>query len=122
MSGHRKSRTYRVQRIPAVIEQHQLGAVLAKALDDDAANIEVCSLAPSLNDWEQVHLNVATVIFKKIPSKIDDRNTRWSVSIENFGIMHELVLDTDFLGFTPLNYVQDRDLAYTSVLEVKFLC
>ena len=117
MPSRRCDRTYRVQHVPAVIEQHQLASILATALDYSATNIEICSLAPSLSPHEQSRYNVATVAFKDTPAVLDTDGPQWTISIPGLGKIHELVFDVDFLGFTPLNNIQDRDIVYTFVLQ-----
>jgi hypothetical protein len=105
MSLGRDQPTYRVRRIPPYVQRTQLANFLTQNIQglggDD--NIRIRSLAPSLGDWTRHPSQTATLTFEEQPSRFRDGRSEWAITIP--GHEHSLVLDTNFLDFTPMNDV-----------------
>jgi hypothetical protein len=105
--------TYRVRHIPIDVGFSQLGQFLADLLDEDVANVRACSLAPSLQVWENPRSSVATITFIKTPALLDADQKEWRVPLP--GTVRNLIIDTHFLGLTPLNNVSDEEYTSTCI-------
>jgi hypothetical protein len=87
----------------AVDTTEDVKSLVNERLDDiPVHSIHVYSLATTLNFWENLPSKVATIMFDTLPSLILDSpdNDHWAIPSSR------LVLDTNFLGMTPLNDIQ----------------
>ena len=105
MPRSRLGRTYRVQQLPARLHKHEVAAFLVSASRElgHSTNIEVFSTAPSLNVYEQYPTRVATLMFKETPQCFDNDQEQWKVFCEDPQWPRNIIFDTHFGGFTPLN-------------------
>lgn len=102
----RKARTYRVRQLPSYLKfPRQVADFLAGIAEDLGApeDIEVFSLATSLNPLEIPPSKVATIMFEKTPRPFDNDLNQWSISGQLIGLARDIIIDTHFLDFTPLN-------------------
>jgi hypothetical protein len=108
---NQKPLTFRVRRIPATLTSLTLPSYLQSYFkEDNDAPIEIIvrSLAPSPDDWNVPAKQTATVEFTKLPHCFTDpAQTQWK--IPSNGSYQDVLFDKDFLGFTPLNHVQDAN-------------
>lgn len=109
MPRSHESRTYRVRQLPQNLHQHGVASFLAEASSElgSAANIQVFSVAPSLNLYERTPTKTATVVFKETPQCFNDDKTQWTIISGHPEWPRHLIFDIHFIGFTPLN-----DLGY----------
>lgn len=105
------SRTvFRVRGLPNDVKTTEdVAKLLISRLGDMADDcIRVYSLATSLNSWESQRSKTATVMFQTPPSLLKESpgEKEWSVPA-NQGQPHVdvLMLDTHFMGMTPMNDV-----------------
>jgi len=98
--------TYRLRGCPAAAGEAALRDGLARALGDVTPNdIHIQSLATALDPWKRPPTKTATLRFARAPSVIDSQTkTEWKM--EGHGLDGTLLLDTHFLGLTPLNEVK----------------
>jgi hypothetical protein len=99
--------TYRVRQLPAHIDGHRLPAFLI-SLENSIGpleNINVHSLAGSLNTFEDVPTQTATVTFNVVPRVFTNHDTEWVFETRRLGLQKNIIFDTHFLGFTALNDV-----------------
>lgn len=94
----------------AVQTAEDVKRLVNERLDDvPAHSIHVYSLATSLYLWENPPSRVATIMFDKLPSFILDNpdNDEWAIPSKGVHANnYSLILDTNFLGMTPLNDIQ----------------
>lgn len=97
---------FRLRGLPnTVTNLDDVASLLCERLDEiPIHHIHVCSLASTLNIREDPKSKVATVMFETAPSVVQDNlgEDQWSIPHTDF----DLILDTHFLGMTPLNDVQ----------------
>ncbi|KIX98191.1 uncharacterized protein Z520_06271 [Fonsecaea multimorphosa CBS 102226] len=108
-----KTKTFRVRRVPAEITRQSLAQFLQGSVTDlgGEENIHVRSLAQSPDVWDSPRSQTATLEFSEIPKPLQEVNrTTWEFT--TVGGDQSLIFDTHFLGFTPLNNVDDRHHAY----------
>ena len=99
---------FRVRGLPnSVSSPKDVASLLSLSLGDiPSHSIQVYSSAITLVTWESPPSRVATVMFQACPSLIQNipKATEWSILAKGYpGI--DLILDTHFLGMTPLNDV-----------------
>jgi len=102
-----KDRTYRVRQIPSHIDAHHLPALLV-SLENSIGpleNVNVHSLAGSLNTFEDVPTKTATVTFNSVPKAFDNDRTEWVFQTRRLGLQKNIIFDIHFIGFTALNDV-----------------
>ena len=100
--------TYRLRGCPATADEVALRHGLAEAFGDiTAADIHIRSLATALNPWGQPPTKTATLQFAKLPLNIDPTKSEWK--IEGHDLNGTLLLDTHFLGLTPLNEIHTHN-------------
>lgn len=95
--------TFRLRGCPAVDDQVALRARLSRALGDvEPGDIRIHSLATALGPWE-ASTKTATLTFAKLPSLVETqiKKGEWPIGDGDA----RLILDTHFLGLTPLNDV-----------------
>lgn len=98
--------TYRLRGCPASVEIAALCDGLARAFGDVTPN-DICIYSMATAPWERPPTKTATLRFAKLPSVISMQAAdEWK--IEGHGL-HGLILDTHFLGLTPLNEVKAQD-------------
>lgn len=100
-------RTYRVRQLSWHIDVHHLPALLISLESSigPLGNINVHSLAGSLNTFEDVPTKTATVTFNSVPSAFDNDQTEWVFQTRRLGLQKNIIFDIHFLGFTALNDV-----------------
>ncbi|KAI3318364.1 hypothetical protein HD806DRAFT_512072 [Xylariaceae sp. AK1471] len=112
MAASDKQRTFRLRRCPPDADAKTCSELLSLAFSDiQPERVHIRSLAANLNPWERPRTKVATLTFHTIPTSLteqDDRN-EWVLPIE--GLDEPLILDTHFLGLTPLNDVEHETQA-----------
>ena len=108
------SRTvFRVRGLPNDVKTSEdVAGLLSSRLGDISDDcIQAYSLATSLNSWESPRSKVATVMFQTLPSLIQENHgeKEWFVPA-NQGQPHVdgLMLDTHFMGMTPMNDAESR--------------
>ena len=101
--------TYRLRGCPATADEAALRGGLAQALGDvRPEDIYIQSLATAIGSWERSPTKTATLRFAKLPSVVGIQTTKeWK--IEGHGLHGTLILDTHFLGLTPLNETQAHE-------------
>ncbi|KAI1116549.1 hypothetical protein F5Y14DRAFT_407127 [Nemania sp. NC0429] len=106
----RKQLTYRLRRCPADADVETCAQLLSTAFADlNAQSIRIQSLAANLDPWERPRTKVATLTFREAPALLaDDANrNEWLLPVE--GLEEPLILDSHFLGLTPLNDVDNNE-------------
>jgi hypothetical protein len=103
-----KKTVFRVRGLPNHVTTHaEVGSLVAELLGiSPASNVIVSSLATSLDYWETPRSKVSTIQLKVDSPLIVNfsASQQWHVPIDETG-SKSLILDTHFLGFTPLNDV-----------------
>lgn len=104
----REQRTYRVRQLPQCLERQDVANFISRVSAEfgPKEDIEVFSLASSLIAWERPQTKVATIIFKNTPEAFNNDEGEWTVAAVHAGWSYELIFDTHFTGFTPLNDVE----------------
>ena len=99
--------TFRLRRCPATAGEATLCDSLSKAFGDiKPRDIRVQSLATALDPWETPSTKTATLNFAKLPSVVETQIEKGEWWIECPGLDGRLILDTHFLGITPLNDIE----------------
>ncbi|KAI1145588.1 hypothetical protein F4825DRAFT_443498 [Nemania diffusa] len=82
-----------------------------------AHDIRVFSLATDVGYGAHSGFKVATLMFTTLPSLVLDykTNNQWNINVQTPELMHILVLDTHFLGMTPLNDVDHLSHKYDCI-------
>ena len=100
-------RVFRLRRIPNSVKCHEeVSQIFSFNVPGIAReNIRVCSLATSLRPWEALPSRVATLMFRgPLPFlNRDGDDSECTFPID--GCTDSLILDSHFLGMTPLNDV-----------------
>jgi hypothetical protein len=112
MAPSRANRTYRVRQLPSYLKYcRQVADFLAGIAEDlgTPENIQVFSLATSLNPLEIPPSKVATLMFTQTPPPFDNDLNQWSISGQSIGLARDVIVDVHFLDFTPLNDVPPDD-------------
>ncbi|ETS76501.1 hypothetical protein PFICI_11888 [Pestalotiopsis fici W106-1] len=114
-TNQKKSKVYRVQGLPdrPGFDRYAATQLIASAINDPtvtAGDIEIYSLAPSVDPHKIWNRKVATVMFSHAPSPLataegSDKSvdSEWRFPVPGFP--EPLVLDSHFLGLTVLNDV-----------------
>ncbi|KAJ2992379.1 hypothetical protein NUW58_g2188 [Xylaria curta] len=108
--------TFRLRRCPADANVKACAALLGLAFDDlDPEDIHIRSLAFSLDPWERPPTKTATLMFRKIPALLLKKASRceWELAVES--LEEPLILDTHFLGLTPLNDIESESHAFDCI-------
>ncbi len=98
--------TFRLRRCPDTADEAALCRWLSRAFGDVTPNdIRIQSLATTLDPWGKKPVKTATLNFAKLPSAIEShiKKGEWKVEVDG---SPPLILDTHFLGMTPLNDVE----------------
>ena len=98
--------TYRLRGCPASVTQATLRNRLAQAFGDVAENeIHIQSLANTLHPWGSLPTKTATLRFARLPTLLSTPPGETEWIIQGHGLDGALILDTHFLGLTPLNEI-----------------
>ncbi|EHK22131.1 uncharacterized protein TRIVIDRAFT_150386 [Trichoderma virens Gv29-8] len=101
-----KQKVYRLSNIPADADRHTVFQLLVQALSDVSyENIQLFSLAFSIDHLDGSRSKLATLTFNKVPNIVKDEPNKSQWKLQLPGLSNSLILDTHFLGFTPLNDV-----------------
>jgi hypothetical protein len=101
-----KQKVYRLSNIPSDADRYKVIQLLVQALGDISYDsIKIFSLAFSLDHLNESPLKTATLTFKKVPDIIGSETEKSQWRFELPGLSSALLLDSHFLGFTPLNDV-----------------
>ncbi|KAL7937859.1 hypothetical protein V8C35DRAFT_290115 [Trichoderma chlorosporum] len=101
-----KQKVYRLGNIPNCWDRHDVILRLSEALEGVSyEDIQIFSLAFSVDHLDESPPKKATLTFNKIPSiiKLEPKKSQWNIKVPN--LSSSLILDSHFLGFTPLNDV-----------------
>jgi hypothetical protein len=109
------SRTvFRVRGLPNDVKfLKDVASLLSLRLGDiPSDSIHVYSLATTLNYWEKPLSKVATVMFQALPSLIQNSHgeKQWTILAKSHSNVDDIILDTHFMGMTPLNDVDSAHL------------
>jgi hypothetical protein len=106
-----QNRTYRIQQVPAYLSLNKVAEFLVTASHSlgPVEDITVCSLAPSLGFTSYSITKTATITFKHTPSIFENDEEQWSIPSNHDKWSRNLVFDTHFKGFTPLNDVRAEE-------------
>jgi hypothetical protein len=107
MATDSKLLTYRVRQIPVYIPHHELGSHLRRIVKYSGLleDVRVRSLASSLEHAGGPSTRTATVTFGCRPELLAANKDEWVFTSYETGWSHNLIFDTHFRGFTPLNDV-----------------
>lgn len=113
-SGEGRNTTFRVQGLPAGIATDDAASIIAQLFDTDSFNCAptVHSLGPDPYHYGRSVDMVATVTFGRIPPDLqNDGEVEFTQTVTLGGeeTNIDLVFDSNFLGFTPLNKVKDSE-------------
>ena len=106
MAAAEKTKVFRLRNLPGHLDRLAAIELLSKSLGDVALDdIQIGSLAFSLDNWTHRPTKTATLVFKKTPAIIasDLNGTEWHVPVP--ALEDVLILDHDFRGWTALNDV-----------------
>ncbi|RYC59593.1 hypothetical protein CHU98_g6631 [Xylaria longipes] len=101
--------TFRLRHFPANADAKTCATLLSLAFADiNPEDIRIQSLAFNLDPWERPRTKMATLMFHKIPALLSKQTDRceWKLPVE--GLEEPLILDTHFLGLTPLNDIESE--------------
>lgn len=105
-------KTYRVQGIPGTLTRENCRMLLNSVLKEENVNLDLVihSLGP---DPVLSEFQVATITFRQVPKCLQDNKEEWTIPLTNFKpsndetTLHSITVDSHFLGFTPLNYINE---------------
>jgi hypothetical protein len=134
MGRTREDRTYRVKQLPLHLQLPSAAAFLAQ-LDGrigPASSIRVHSIANALGLEDNPRFKVATLTFFNVPVLFDNDQQEWTIEVHSLSegkratlqIKDNVIFDTHFLGFTPLNDVplEDHVAEYCSSCSPILMC
>jgi len=109
--------TFRLRGCPAAVSEATIGDRLSQAFGDVSPNdIHIHSLAAA--PWEKPSTKTATLTFTKLPSIIKSGAEKKEWKITGHEPNSSLILDSHFLGLTPLNDVNDQEHDFKYVEEI----
>jgi hypothetical protein len=113
--------TFRLRGCAATAEEGIICDALARSFGDiDSRDVRIRSLATALNPSSET--KTATLTFAKLPSAVRSQLKRGEWKLEYDGLGDSLILDSHFLGLTPLNDVKAQNHKYKYVLDRSRLC
>lgn len=125
MPQRKEARTYRVRQLPCnLIYRQQVASFLVRIfaeLQAEEVNVQVFSVAPSLNPLVMPPTRIATVMFSPTPLVFDDDSSEWVITGSSVGIREDVIVDVHFQGFTPLNDVSQDGHTMEYVVPSLFL-
>jgi hypothetical protein len=110
------TKTYRVQGIPGAYTKEDSRILLSAILPGESENPEptIHSLgADPSSSLGNNRFQIATVTFRRDPIYFRDGRSEWLLpatrlgSLSGKGMVSSITVDSHFLGFTPLNSVED---------------
>ena len=109
------TKTYRVQGIPGAYTKEDCRKLLSAILPGERDNPEptIHSLAADPSSSLGNRFQIATVTFRRDPIYIQDGQSEWLLpvtqlrSLSGKVMVSSITVDSHFLGFTPLNSVED---------------
>ncbi|RWA11742.1 hypothetical protein EKO27_g3362 [Xylaria grammica] len=109
MATSAKQKTFRLRCCPADADTDRCVELLSTAFADiEPEGIRIRSLAANLDPWERPPTKVATLTFRITPILLREPSGRSEWILPVAGLKEPLILDSHFLGLTPLNDVQDE--------------
>ncbi|KAH8745420.1 hypothetical protein F5882DRAFT_262810, partial [Hyaloscypha sp. PMI_1271] len=116
MAISRGTSTYRVRLLPSHLDRHGVVRLLSTLLDGlEPDNIQILSLARSVNPWERPPTKTATVMFGRLPTVLDSDHDEWVLESQQAGLERNIMIDTHFLGLTALNDVQSENVVFDCI-------
>ena len=112
--GKWRNMVFRLRGLPCHINHPNTAASLLSAMLDNMPvdSIRVFSLATSLFMYGDQPSKVATVMFTEVPDIIKRWGDEEQWTIPSSGSFPQLILDTHFMGMTPLNDVSPTEHSY----------
>ena len=107
MTSSAAPKVYRLSNLPYHVDDSVVAELLSRALGDVAFDgVRIFSLATSANPWEKPVTKVATVMLVSVPAIVEAQmnKSQWNLMVDK-DVSYNLILDTHFLGMTPLNEV-----------------
>jgi hypothetical protein len=109
------TKTYRVQGIPGAYTKEDCRKLLSAILPGERDNPEptIHSLAADPSSSLGNRFQIATVTFRRDPIYFQDGQSEWLLpvtqlrSLSGKGVVSSITVDSHFMGFTPLNSVED---------------
>lgn len=107
------NKTYRANGIPATFTKVDSRIFLSSILEELNENPEltVHSLGADPYSSERNPFQIATVTFQQVPRCLQDGKDQWTLPTTNARVPNDttvlssILIDSHFLGFTPLNSV-----------------
>jgi hypothetical protein len=95
--------TYRIRQVPLEINKVNLAEFLGRLSPSllPIQHIRVHSIAKCISPWEKSSYT-ATVTFERLPPLLVG-GTEWVLSALHLGHEQDIIIDSHFAGFTPLN-------------------
>jgi len=119
MEHQQRRQVYRLQNLPPHVDRTEATKLLSAILNDrniTAADINIYALALSVGNWTSQLTQVATLTFMEpFPASLPAPGYRGHFAIA--GLLKSLVLDSDFLGLTPLNNVSRAEHTHEYVIR-----
>jgi hypothetical protein len=121
-----RPKVYRLRGLPDRPDFDRLAATqfVANVINDPmltADDINICSLATTVEPHKRWNRKVATVMFKHTPSALTTTDSadksaasKWQFRVPGFS--EPLVLDSDFLGLTVLNDVSEAEHQFDCIV------
>lgn len=106
-----KAKTYRIRQLPCILAYpRQVASFLSSVVPGLLAeDVRVFSLARNLNPLEIPATKIATVMFHRVPPTFDTDDSEWVIAGQPAGLVRDILVDTHFQGFTPLNEVPEDE-------------
>ncbi|KAI1451810.1 hypothetical protein F4805DRAFT_463413 [Annulohypoxylon moriforme] len=106
-SSSPKPKVYRLRGCPIHLDKSRTAELLSRELGDVApTDIVIQSLATNLDPWARPPTKVGTLMFRKLPALVREENGNDEWILPVVGLEKVLILDTHFMGMTPLNEVE----------------
>ena len=104
---------FRLRGCAASVDEAALCDALGRAFGDVSSDdIHIRSLATDFGPRETPPTKTATLTFAKLPSAIEAQIEQGQWEIKDPGLNGTLILDTHFIGLTPLNDVKAQKHEY----------
>lgn len=112
-----KDLTYRVSGLPVGVSTRDAARILSSLFDNDGqiTGPTVHSLGLDPHRFGRTVTRVATVTFAQTPRALDAGHQQWNFTAHarayrpDDDALFPIMIDTHFLGFTPLNIVKDDE-------------
>lgn len=107
--ANKERRTFRVRQLPDYVKERNLPKLLQNLLSYDGTSdqIDIFSLAPSIDSFGKQPTQVATVRFETTPAALPEGRNNWVFPKEASNLPYNILIDTHFLGLTVLNHVEE---------------